>query len=58
MAIVEGTADQMTAVTMVVMSTEVGAAIEATELISTASMNEAMSAAQEIRNKHASPNKS
>jgi uncharacterized protein with GYD domain len=56
-AIVEGTADQMTAVTMVVMSTGVAIEIEATELISTAAMSEAMSVAQGIRNKYAPPNK-
>ena len=58
LAIVEGTADQLTAVTMVVMSTGTAIEIETTEIISTAAMNEAMGVAQGMRDKYTSPNES
>lgn len=56
--IVEGTAEQMSVVTMVVMGRGAFSTFDATELISMSAMTGAMTAAQGIAKGYAAPNKS
>jgi uncharacterized protein with GYD domain len=56
--IVEGTAEQMTAVTMVVMASGAFSTVDATELINMSAMNGAMTAAQGIAKGYSAPSKS
>ncbi|MEN9763796.1 MAG: hypothetical protein RI906_3622 [Pseudomonadota bacterium] len=56
--IVEGTAEQMSVVTMVVMASGAFSSVDATELISMSAMTGAMTAAQRIAKAYSAPNKS
>ena len=55
---VEGTAEQMSVVTMVVMASGAFSTVDATELISMSAMTGAMTVAQGIAKGYSAPNKS